>query len=445
MPNPGDSIDRFVVKEVVRAMSGASVCRVEHEVLGTSHRLVVLDPEWAAHSAARGRFVEAGRRLSKVRQRDLAAVTDVIDEAGAVALVVEHYDGQPSSDRLAAQGGCGRKEFFEIALPVLASLGALHEGGFVHGWIEPARLLLRPDAENGVRPLVLDACVGAVMREAAAAAGRAPDELSPAYRSPEQIQSDAEPTVASDVFAMGALLYELAVGRPAFAGATDFEVMQKVVRGAVSAPPSDFDQAHPGLRNVLRRALAPEPRHRYPDVKSLADDLAKVRDGLPVSLPAATRRGPSPGPAAPRRSSGGWASPGLVVGVVVAAILVITLVAGGAAFVVAVAVALVAMEESEVIAARPDDNDVATEIRELTSDKGHSEWDDEVEEILLANYDDDGSGTLDSRSEIGSVHCSVWWALEDGVQEGWEDSIRTIYGFDADYITRFMDGYIASP
>src|SRR5262245_7181906 len=177
---------------------------------------------------------------------------------GTLAEKVGEFRSQP--DRAAA-----------IVETVARAVHHAHRRGILHRDLKPANILFDELGQPRVADLGLAVPVGG---SDGAPAG------TPAYMAPEQL--DGEVTVATDVFGLGAILYELLTGRPPSAGDTLTAVFDRV-RAGDRAPPATLNPAvDPDLDAVCRKCLATDPAARYGSAEALADDLERYRLGRPT-------------------------------------------------------------------------------------------------------------------------------------------------------------------
>jgi serine/threonine-protein kinase len=260
-------------------------------------------------ASGRERFRREGSLLGRLTHPGIARLLDAgVSPGGQPYLVLEYVEGQPI-DEFADARRLSAAERVRLVLDVLAAVGHAHANLIVHRDIKPSNILVTADGaakllDFGIAKL-LDA-EGGGEPETLTLAGRA---LTPAFAAPEQIRGGAI-TTATDVYAIGVLLYLLLTGRRPY-DLTDRSaaVIERIVCETTPPRPSatvdSDDSADPGqaaraaergtsparLRRWLRgdvdlivmKALRKEPERRYPTAAALEDDLRRLLDGRPVS------------------------------------------------------------------------------------------------------------------------------------------------------------------
>jgi hypothetical protein len=158
----------------------------------------------------------------------------------------------------------------EYVMQACVAVAEAHAAGIIHRDLKPANLVVTRRLGGGPLIKVLDFGIAKAMTEAGAELTHSQSMLgSPAYISPEQLQSARDVDVRTDLWALGATLYELLSGRLPFYAQTVTAMAVRILR----QPPDPLD-TDPTLRAVILRCLDKSPAQRYPDVGALVTDLA---------------------------------------------------------------------------------------------------------------------------------------------------------------------------
>jgi len=305
MLSPGTVVERYEVERELGGGGMARVYKVRHVALGSVHALKVLAPELVVSAELRARFLEEGRIQARLRHPHIVSITDVVATPGVAGLVMEYLEGESLDTYLARlRQPLALEEVRDIFLQTLEGVAFAHEQGIVHRDLKPSNLFL--EQVRGRRVVrVLDFGIAKVSgREASTRTGMRMG--TPQYMSPEQIRGARDVTPRSDIFSLGATLYELATGRVCFEGESDFNIMEKIVR-AEYVPP---EEARPGIDRALAQAihtaLEPEPEHRFGSCRQFAAALMSWGHVEPAAEPAARAR-----PAVPTGAEGDvpWTEP----------------------------------------------------------------------------------------------------------------------------------------
>ncbi len=203
-PEGVDTLRYRLLREIGRGAT-ATVYLARDEALELPVALKVLHPQLAAarQSDALARFFRGARLAAGVRHPGVVAIYDVDETARALAM--EWVPGGTLRDRLRAHpGGLGPDEIEEAAGALLATLAYLHQRGIVHGDLKPSNLLLRRPGDVVLADFGAAALVGA---------GGESGGGTPLYLAPEQLRG-APRAPTTDLYAAGAVLFEMAAGRP---------------------------------------------------------------------------------------------------------------------------------------------------------------------------------------------------------------------------------------
>ncbi|HYN07227.1 MAG TPA: protein kinase [Vicinamibacterales bacterium] len=229
----------------------------------------------AKDETARKRFWREARAAASVNHPNICQIYEIGEDAGELFIAMELLEGRPLSDHL-RQGAINASETVSIGLGMLAALSALHSRGIVHRDLKPSNVFLTPHGvkllDFGLaRPMPeLDITVAADLTRAGAVMG------TPRYMAPEQVVGEPV-SVRTDLFAAGAILFEMLAGRPAFAGRTVVEILHSTVYEqppALTGPP-----AVTAVDRLIRRALAKKPEERPVSADEMAGELRAIHTG----------------------------------------------------------------------------------------------------------------------------------------------------------------------
>ncbi|HJQ32010.1 MAG TPA: protein kinase [Pyrinomonadaceae bacterium] len=246
----------------------------------------------------RARFLREARAVSKLRHPNIAAVYDYGETPdGQPYIVMELVSGQTLGDLLAGPG-ISLARAVEVTEQVAAALSEAHRRGVVHRDIKPSNVIVDETGEVKVldfglaKQLHEDYGTGADSEAQTLLSARTRSDVvigTPLYLSPEQARG-AKVDGRSDLFALGALLYECVAGRSAFSGSNVIEIGAQVLHYD-PPPPSRFNPRIPSeLDRLTLKALAKKPEERFQTADEFADDLERVRARLPHSDTTRTRR-----------------------------------------------------------------------------------------------------------------------------------------------------------
>jgi len=301
---PGTRLGVYEVIAPIGEGGMGQVYRATDTTLGRQVAIKILPDAFAADLERLARFEREARTLASLNHPHIAAIYGFEKTSGAPALVMELVEGEDLSQRI-ARGAIPMDEALPIAKQIAEALEAAHDQGIVHRDLKPANIKVRPDGTvkvldfglaRAVEPAALSSSgvslsptiTTPAMTQAGMILGTA------AYMSPEQAKGRSVDRRA-DVWAFGAVLYEMLTGKRAFAGSDVSEVLASVLARDPdwTVYPADVSLT---VRSYIRRCLHKDPKQRIGDVQSVRLALEGVFDTV------------APAPARGRsRASYGWA------------------------------------------------------------------------------------------------------------------------------------------
>ena len=300
----GRTLSHYRITAAIGAGGMGEVYRATDTKLGRDVALKVLPPEMASSPERLERFRREARALVSLDHPGIVGVVSVEEADGIHFLTMQLVEGRPL-DRLIPEGGMPLQRILDIAGALADALAAAHDRGIVHRDLKPGNIMVANDGRVKVLDFGLAKLAGEEQGAAddrtrsAGLTGAHTVVGTMAYMSPEQARG--EPVDArSDPFSLGAVLYEMAAGRPAFGGTTAAVVFEAILNRQPPRLGEVNPNVPPGLERVIGRLLAKQPQHRLASARELVAVLRVPGDALPGSGPrAAVAASPVPSIAVP--------------------------------------------------------------------------------------------------------------------------------------------------
>jgi hypothetical protein len=309
-------LERYRILGLLGRGGMGEVYRADDLRLGQTVALKFLPADLARDPGRLARFHSEVRLARQVSHPSVCRVYDLGDLDGQPFLSMEYIDGENLATLLRRIGRLPSDKATEVARQICAGLSAAHERGVVHRDLKPGNVMLDGRGRARIADFGLAGVLGI---DDGTRAG------TPAYMSPEQLRG-GDTGVASDIYALGLVLYELYTGKRAFRG----ETMADLARSRDTGPPSPsslVEGLDPAVERVVLRCLETDPRLRPASALSVA---AALPGGDPLAMALAAGETPSPEMVAAAGEEGSL-RPGVVaacLGVIVVAILAGAALAG---------------------------------------------------------------------------------------------------------------------
>ena len=236
---------------------------------------VVLGGEFAS-TDARERFRAEAHAAARLQHPHIVAIHEIGEADGLPFFSMDFIEGSTLDDLVRAEPLTARRAA-ELVQTIAGAVQHAHTHGVLHRDLKPSNILV----DAGGAPRITDfglaklADAGGPLTLTAQAIG------SPAYMPPEQARGGSA-SPASDVYALGAILYHLLAGRPPFQGETVATILAQV-ENAEPLPPRRLSPSIPAdLQNICLKCLEKNPARRYTTAQALAEDLGRFLDGAPV-------------------------------------------------------------------------------------------------------------------------------------------------------------------
>ena len=269
---------RYEVRERIGEGATAVVYRAWDRQLQRPVALKVLRDTLGMSELARQRFRREAQSAAGLSHPNIVTVHDAGEADGRLYLVMELVEGRGLNDLLRDRA-IDERGTLEILEKVARGLASAHAKGIVHRDLKPANIIVTPAGEPKVGDFGLAHLVDseAELTRVGTALG------TPLYMSPEQVRGDARAiTPQTDVYALGAILYETVLGQPPHLGESIQEIYDRVVREEPAAPRKIRPKVSEDLETIILKALDKSPQRRYATALALADDLRRHLLGEPI-------------------------------------------------------------------------------------------------------------------------------------------------------------------
>ncbi|MGH2910785.1 MAG: serine/threonine-protein kinase, partial [Solirubrobacteraceae bacterium] len=279
----GAALDgRYELQELIGEGTFGRVYRGRDRRLERAVAIKVVKPWWAEDPEWVAVFEREARLLARVNHPGIVQIHDVGHCVDGLYYVSELVAGEDLAARLRRADGAGldADEARSLALGLCAALGGAHAEGIVHRDVKPANVLIAgggpgvPRSPEPASALVKVADFGVARLAESTEDGASLIVGTPRYMAPEQADG-GRVTPATDVYAIGAILYEMLAGRPPFDGRTAVELAVRHRDDPVAPLPAHVD---PALERVVLTALAKAPAARYPDAGAMGEALERCDD-----------------------------------------------------------------------------------------------------------------------------------------------------------------------
>ncbi len=297
---PGRRLGPYEILSAIGAGGMGEVYRARDTKLGRDVAIKVL-PEAFAHDPERlSRFQREAKMLAALNHPNIATIYGLEQSGGTSYLVMELVSGETLQERVKREGAVPIEEALKIAVQIAEALEAAHEKGIIHRDLKPANVKLTPEGKVKVLDFGLAKAfsgdtsiedMGNSPTLSMAATMQGVILGTAAYMSPEQAKGKAVDK-RTDIWAFGAVLYELLTGKPAFHGEDVGDILASVVKTepAFEALPANIS---PSIRVLLQRCLRKDRRQRIPDAAILRieieDAIAAPKDSGATQAAPATR------------------------------------------------------------------------------------------------------------------------------------------------------------
>ncbi|HVJ82300.1 MAG TPA: serine/threonine-protein kinase, partial [Planctomycetia bacterium] len=268
----------YELLEVVGRGGMGVVYRARQTSLGRIVAVKTMLPTICVDDAAWRRFHAEAEAAARLDHPGIVSIFEIGDFGGTSYFSMAYVPGESLAERL-RRDVLPPREAARIVAEVARAVHAAHEKGVVHRDLKPANILL--DANGAAR--VTDFGLAKLLDQAAGLTVAGQIMGTPGYMAPEQALGELDRIgPATDVYALGALLYALLVGRPPFAAESAAATLRQTVEAEVVSPRLLVPATPRDLEAIVLRALAKRTAARFESAAEMADDLERFLRGAPV-------------------------------------------------------------------------------------------------------------------------------------------------------------------
>ena len=295
----GTKLGPYEIAAPLGAGGMGEVYRARDTRLDRSVAIKILPAHLADRPEAAERFEREARTISSLNHPNICQLHDVGLQDGVRFLVMELLEGETLAERL-RRGPMPMEQVLRYAAEIATGLHAAHRRGVVHRDLKPGNIML---TKSGAKLMDFGLAKGIVSSNAisegltATLSSSHPSPLTQQgtivgtfqYMSPEQVEGK-EADTRSDIFALGAVLYEMVTGRRAFEGKTAVSVAASILEKEPEPIRNLQPLTPPALERVIKKCLAKDPDARWQSAGDLASELMWIGEGSAAGVPAPATR-----------------------------------------------------------------------------------------------------------------------------------------------------------
>src|SRR5713226_820356 len=276
---PGTRLGPYEIQSPLGAGGMGEVYRARDTRLDRSVAIKILPAHFSSDPTRKQRFEREAKTISSLNHPHICVLHDIGSQAGIDYLIMECVEGETLAKRL-EKGPLPFDQVLKYGAQIADALDKAHRSGVIHRDLKPGNIMLTP---SGAKLLDFGLAKPAAPLTSVATLTAAATQSSPMteqgaivgtfqYMSPEQIEGK-ELDGRSDIFSLGAVLYEMLTGQRAFQGKSQLSVASAILEKEPAPITTVKPLTPPGLDHAIRRCLTKEPEGRWQNAADLAGEL----------------------------------------------------------------------------------------------------------------------------------------------------------------------------
>jgi len=291
----GHKLGPYEVESPIGAGGMGEVYRAKDTRLDRTVAIKILPAKIADNPEFKERFDREAKAISSLNHANICTLYDIGQENGIDYLVMEFLEGETLSERL-SRGPIPYDEMIQIAVQIASGLDSAHLQGLIHRDLKPGNVMLTSEGTK-----LLDFGLAKAQFNGGAVEGTAITQTTPLtgantilgtmqYMAPEQLEGK-EADARSDIFAFGAVMYEMLTGKKAFEGTSSATLIAAIIERDPVSISVIMPMTPPLFERLVKKCLSKDPRKRWQSASDLSDELRWISQagsqvGLPVHLAA---------------------------------------------------------------------------------------------------------------------------------------------------------------
>lgn len=296
----GTTLKEYNIKSQIGQGGMATVYLAEDRKFHTNVAIKVLSKEMYSHENIRNRFIAEARSMFRMSHPHIVKVTDLIDQDGMVAFVMEHVDGVTLKEYMDVNGPFGKELLSKVFLQMLDAIGYVHEQGVIHRDVKPSNFMITSKGQIKLMDFGIAKIMDATASEYTST-GTSQQMGTPMYMSPEQVKSTKAVTSSTDIYSLGVVLWQMISGRRPYESTTisTFEMQTKIVNEPLPSTGTQWD-------SIISKSTHKIPEERYTDISEFKKAFVQVASAGSSATPVAPQPSSSPSPTSAGMSLEEW-------------------------------------------------------------------------------------------------------------------------------------------